>query len=1027
MYPTPSPRIKATRLRPPMFSKATGGRVRRSARRWTTLAAALSLGAGLLAGISAAAPAGAAAPTLNVDLGTSTGAFYGGANGALYALAEDGVASDDTVAPLHMRTIAQKPDNGAQHPTGDVDNVAPEFFRTGGSRLFIYMQDAFTYFPYENPGLTSYQQTVATIVGQVNASPYKSSMVFVPFNEPDNIWYDLHSGDSSYAMSSAQFFQDWKTIYTQIRQADPGALIAGPNTSSYDGTFMHDFLSFAKANSVLPDVMTWHELGDGLYNYRSRYASYRSLEQTLAVNAIPIDIDEYAPASAQGNPGEMLPWLALFEDTKVDAMQAYWNITENVQGNVAKDNQADGAWWLMRWYGALTGNTVKVSPPSPNTDGTVQAIATLDSSKKQARVLIGGGSGATTLTVSNVPSSVFGSSVHAEVQRTSYSGYESAAPVPTTIAEGNYSVSGGGISIPLPTRGAMDAYQVILTPGASFGSDNGAQLPTTVRYEAENAAITDATVYPQGGDAISNGNNVGSINKSDSRLTFTVNAPQNGRYHLDIYYGNQDEQISQQIMQIDGGGWQFITYPPTLNWNYNAYKRIDLALTAGTHTITFGVSDPSIGTAVGEVTMDAIDLTPVTTATTDVPENAQRYEAEYGDLSGATTVSTTSGGYSDSGYVHSAPTASAKAATTLVVAAGADGYYDLSLRYRSATATSAAVSWNVAGQVTPAVSLPGTGGAWAEYTRLVWLKAGINRVQLAQAAGAVSTDFDHLDVTPTIGAISAATTYQAENAALSGTSTVGSSATAANGSYVGNVGNGSGNTVTFSVNAPQAGTYAVAVSYADDERPNSNHYNTDLIDRYADVAVANGGATRATQRVYFRNTYSWSQWDTQTFYVSLAAGANTLTFGNTAAFAPDLDQITTAPLIANTATLQAETATNTLAGTAAVTNNAFASGGQYVGYIGNGSGNTLTFKGISASATGTGTVLLRYATGETRTAAISVNGGAPTTITFPSTASFSAWDDIVLRVPLNAGSNNTLAISNSSAYAPDIDKLVVIG
>jgi hypothetical protein len=46
---------------------------------------------------------------------------------------------------------------------------------------------------------------------------------------------------------------------------------------------------------------------------------------------------------------------------------------------------------------------------------------------------------------------------------------------------------------------------------------------------------------------------------------------------------------------------------------------------------------------------------------------------------------------------------------------------------------------------------------------------------------------------------------------------------------------------------------------------------------------------------YARNTYSWDQFDTIELTVRLAAGNNTITFGNLTAYAPNIDKITVAP------------------------------------------------------------------------------------------------------------------------------------
>ena len=67
---------------------------------------------------------------------------------------------------------------------------------------------------------------------------------------------------------------------------------------------------------------------------------------------------------------------------------------------------------------------------------------------------------------------------------------------------------------------------------------------------------------------------------------------------------------------------------------------------------------------------------------------------------------------------------------------------------------------------------------------------------------------------------------------LSGTAAVRSSQHAYDGQYVGWIGNGVANTLTFTgIHAAQAGAYRVTLSYASSARTSSGNYNVNLIDR----------------------------------------------------------------------------------------------------------------------------------------------------------------------------------------------------
>jgi hypothetical protein len=184
-------------------------------------------------------------------------------------------------------------------------------------------------------------------------------------------------------------------------------------------------------------------------------------------------------------------------------------------------------------------------------------------------------------------------------------------------------------------------------------------------------------------------------------------------------------------------------------------------------------------------------------------------------------------------------------------------------------------------------------GSWNTTADRVWLHAGINTVTYT-ATGCAPATIDRLDVTPDTADASSAVTYQAESSAntLGGTAAVETDSAAAGGKYVGWIGNGAANTLTFNVTAPSAGTYALAVTYANDETAGSGNYNSNLVDRPAAITTSGG----TNQTVYFRNTYSWHQYWTVDTTVQLNAGANTVTFANPSGYAPNIDQITLAPV-----------------------------------------------------------------------------------------------------------------------------------
>ncbi len=172
---------------------------------------------------------------------------------------------------------------------------------------------------------------------------------------------------------------------------------------------------------------------------------------------------------------------------------------------------------------------------------------------------------------------------------------------------------------------------------------------------------------------------------------------------------------------------------------------------------------------------------------------------------------------------------------------------------------------------------------------------------------------------------------------------------------------------------------------------------------------------------------------TVTAFVNLTAGQNALTLSS-------VDGTTPAPSIASVAVVagpvkvppppplayEAEAAGNTLSGAARVSSCGACSGGQDVGYIGNGDGTsngTLTINGISVAADGTYSVAIAYVNGDStpRSAQLSFDGAAPITVSFPSTGGWGSVSTLTVTGAFKQGSANTLKFSNPTGWAPDID------
>jgi hypothetical protein len=148
----------------------------------------------------------------------------------------------------------------------------------------------------------------------------------------------------------------------------------------------------------------------------------------------------------------------MFKDTKVYAAMPFWDIADNYSDTVVRNDEPNGQWWLLYWYGQLTGDTVSVTVPQPDTIDTVAGLAALDTSKRQARILVADPSGSSdSVTITGIDPRVFGHEVHVSVQSIGWTGYDGASYTPLDMAETGYRVTDGTVTVPLGAADPMSA------------------------------------------------------------------------------------------------------------------------------------------------------------------------------------------------------------------------------------------------------------------------------------------------------------------------------------------------------------------------------------------------------------------------------------------------------------------------------------------------------------------------------------------------------------------------------------------
>jgi len=120
----------------------------------------------------------------------------------------------------------------------------------------------------------------------------------------------------------------------------------------------------------------------------------------------------------------------------------------------------------------------------------------------------------------------------------------------------------------------------------------------------------------------------------------------------------------------------------------------------------------------------------------------------------------------------------------------------------------------------------------------------------------------------------------------------------------------------------------------------------------------------------------------------------------------------------------AASSANTLAGGAVVQSCSTCYGGEKVGNVGE--GGTLTVNKVNVPTAGTYAVTIIYCDGSAtgRQSTVSVDGAAAQTLSFTPTGSFTTVGAKTVSLSLAAGSN-TIEFANPTAYAPDINEIIV--
>ncbi|BAK20929.1 hypothetical protein MPTP_0450 [Melissococcus plutonius ATCC 35311] len=898
-------------------------------------------------------------PTLNFDAASNTGKMLHGSTGFLYGVSEIDIPSANLIEAIQPKMLIQKAADGKQHPSGDGYRLNSYLQNQGIKTNQIYLQDYYLEWPYESNGIEDYQEKVKTVVSKMlkNQSDQEVEQYsFVIFNEPDQIWY---SGNNE------KMCQDWSIIYQTIKTIHPKAKIAGPNYAKYNQKAYKAFFEYASKHHCLPDYITWHELQkDKLLSYKTHYNEAQKLiKQYYTDKNLKepiIFINETVNFEDVGAPGPLVNWLSIFEETKTYASLPYWGLANSLNELAANTNEPNSAWWIYKWYNEMHGHTINMTQENiekPGNFGALYGLTSIDEENQTIKTLFGGQAGKQQIKINNLqelPAFNTAEKVHVKIYQTHYTGHHGFADEIPVIFEGNIDLIGNQLNFSIEDAQLMDAFFAIITPESKIKKTKHASWRRT--YEAEDATmIGQAKRFDKldGSDlARSNRAEVGNINTKNDGVEYTVDVPQNGHYRLDSFYSVQAPQVDPLTLQyvesggqnraigavlkhklfIDGKEKESLLYDSTVKWGYYNYKTVYVNLTKGLHKIKLmhDGKDQS-GKEQGSVlaaTLDKMDLSLVSENKNTIHVSAEELTSADSDFFFDNSYDYTSG----SGY------AKGKGKLDFYVNVPKDGYYELKLAASGGAATiykkemiyakDAKAESKVEFEWLPIskFEVPKDQRLTKVNANSVYLAAGVNHLELRTNEELAIDYFDfHWKEKHTAKkeiTIQAEEVYLQKNAENKDSYPYlpGSTATpqiietpyASNGKAIEGFQGGKNNSLSFNVKVENEGAYILSIFYANNEPAPvmKNHndqnyihpYNTDLVERYAQISVNN----QTPQTIYFRNTLSWDVYKNRIIKVNLKKGNNKITLSNDNSykfssiqddFTPRFDKFVLAPLV----------------------------------------------------------------------------------------------------------------------------------
>jgi hypothetical protein len=269
-----------------------------------------------------------------------------------------------------------------------------------------------TNWPGDSGNWQLWEDLVREVATWVQSVDFKDRIDLDIWNEPDYCPNNsqVRSQCTYWKRDFARFVETYTRARQIIKSAAPLTRVVGPSAAGYNyrtfselgGSFFDEFLRVTKTRQILPDVVSFHELGDD--DASSLVDRVRTVRGIVPAST-PISINEILHPGVHQRSATMISYFAGLELSLVESSsRACWpdpHFTSdtnhpaknqchlaNLDGLLTISNplQRRQSWWLVNDYANMQGKIVLANPKTSN---KLAVIATLNESALTFTIMIG--------------------------------------------------------------------------------------------------------------------------------------------------------------------------------------------------------------------------------------------------------------------------------------------------------------------------------------------------------------------------------------------------------------------------------------------------------------------------------------------------------------------------------------------------------------------------------------------------------------------------------------------------------------